>query len=43
MLAIDELNFDFKVYDEVEPSELQQKPEDGVFCFGMFLEGARWN
>lgn len=43
VLAIDELNFDFKVYDEVEPSELQQKPEDGVFCYGMFLEGARWN
>lgn len=42
-LAIDELSFDFKVYDEVEPSEVQQKPDDGVFCFGLFLEGARWN
>ena len=43
VLAIDELSFDFKVYDEVEPSELQQRPDDGVFCYGLFLEGARWN
>lgn len=43
VLAIDELSFEFKVYDEVEPADVKAKPEDGVFCFGMFLEGARWN
>lgn len=43
VLAIDELSYEFKVYDEVEPQDVKAKPEDGVFCYGFFLEGARWN
>jgi len=31
------------VYDEIQPSEVTEKPEDGCFCFGMYMEGARWN
>lgn len=42
-IAIDELDYDFKVYDEIDPQDVSEKPEDGVFCFGLFLEGARWN
>ena len=43
VVAIDELSFDFKVYDEIEPADVTEKPEDGVYCFGLYLEGARWN
>jgi len=43
VVAIDELSFDYKVYDEIEPADVSEKPEDGVFCFGLFFEGARWN
>lgn len=43
IVAIDELDYDFKVYDEIEPADVTEKPEDGVFCYGMYFEGARWN
>lgn len=42
-IAIDELSFEFKIYDEIEHHEVTEKPEDGSFCYGMFFEGARWN
>jgi len=42
-IAIDELDFEFKMYDEILATEVTEKPEDGCFCFGMYLEGARWN
>lgn len=34
---------DMKIYDEIESSDVTEKPEDGVFTFGLYLEGARWN
>jgi len=43
VIAIDELSYDFKIYDEVVYNEITEKPEDGAFCYGMYLEGARWN
>jgi len=43
IIAIDELQFEFKIYDEILPSEVTEKPEDGCFCWGMYMEGARWN
>jgi dynein heavy chain len=43
VIAIDELSFEFKIYDEVTHQEITEKPEDGAFCHGMYLEGARWN
>jgi len=43
VIAIDELSFEFKIYDEVTYQEITEKPEDGAFCYGMYLEGARWN
>lgn len=42
-IAIDELSYDFKVYDEIEPENVTEKPVDGVYCFGLYIEGARWN
>lgn len=43
VVAIDELSFDYKVYDEIDPADVTEKPEDGVFIFGLYLEGCRWN
>jgi dynein heavy chain len=41
--AIDLLTFDFKILDDKKPSDITEKPENGVYVYGMFLEGARWN
>ena len=43
VVAIDELEMEFKIYDEIEAQDVTEKPEDGVFCFGLYFEGARWN
>jgi len=37
-MPIDEVIFDFHVISPDAP-----RPEDGVNCFGLFLEGARWD
>lgn len=43
IIAIDELQFDFKIIDEYTLAEITEKPDDGVYCHGLFMEGARWN
>ena len=41
--AIDLLTFDFKIKDDTKPSDIKEKPETGVYVYGMFLEGCRWD
>jgi dynein heavy chain len=43
IIAIDELQFDFKIIDEYSLNEITEKPDDGCYVYGMFMEGARWN
>ncbi|KRX11121.1 P-loop containing nucleoside triphosphate hydrolase [Pseudocohnilembus persalinus] len=38
-IPIDEIKFDF----EVQKSEPQEKPEDGAYVYGLFIEGAKWD
>jgi len=44
-VAIDTLTYKFnaKSMSKTEPSDLIEGPEDGIYVYGMFLEGARWN
>jgi len=42
MESIDTLSFEFQVLRE-EPVELTVGPEDGVYCHGLYLEGARFD
>jgi dynein heavy chain len=42
-VAIDLLSFEFKIDDKLKPSDIKQKPEIGLYVYGMFLEGAKWN
>jgi dynein heavy chain len=41
--AIDLLSFKFSVLDMLSPERITEKPEDGCYVYGMYLEGARWN
>jgi dynein heavy chain len=44
-LAIDIISFGFTVMDKlkVDASDLQEKVDEGVICYGFFLEGCRWD
>jgi dynein heavy chain len=37
IIAIDELDFETKIYDEITPHEVSEKPEDGCFVYGKFI------
>jgi dynein heavy chain len=42
VIAIDKLSFEFK-YLEIEEKDVKEKPEDGCYIHGLFLEGAKWD
>jgi dynein heavy chain len=37
VIAIDELDFDVKIYDEISYSDVTEKPEDGCYTYGKTL------
>ena len=41
-IEIDKVDFDYEVLDG-EASEYTEKPADGVYCFGMYLDGCAWS
>lgn len=43
VIAIDKLNFVFKIIDDKLHTDIQEKPEDGCYVYGIYLEGARWD
>lgn len=42
-IAIDKLDYSFQVLIEEDPSEIEEAPEDGVYIYGLYVDGARWN
>lgn len=40
IIAIDKLEYEFKVLDDISLTDIKEKPEDGCYIHGMFLEGA---
>ena len=42
-LAIDKVEFDFVWRKEIDGDEITNAAKDGVYIYGLWLEGARWN
>lgn len=42
-IPIDTLNFTFSVMDVYKPQEILSSPEDGMYIYGLFLDGCRWD
>merc|ERR1711939_378981 len=42
-IAIDTLDFDYRVTQIGDPESVSEAPVDGVLCHGMYMEGARWD
>ena len=43
VIAIDKLQYEYIVLDHIIYSAVNEKPEDGVYIYGIFLEGAKYN
>lgn len=43
LIAIDKLQFTFEVTEFEKPDEITEKPEDGVYIYGLYMDGARWD
>jgi len=43
VIAIDKLEFEYIVRDDITYKDIQKKPDIGCFVYGIYLEGARWN
>ncbi len=43
VIAIDKINFDFQVLDNLSYTDVTEKPEDGCYIYGLYLEGAKWD
>ena len=42
-IAIDTLSFQFNIRDDLKASDVTEKPADGCYCYGMYLEGCKWD
>lgn len=42
-IAIDKLGFIFKIKNEFNPELIKYPPENGIYIYGLFLEGASWD
>ena len=42
-IAIDKLSFEFNYMDHITYQDIKEKPADGCYIYGMFVEGACWD
>jgi dynein heavy chain len=37
------LAFHFTIMDSEGPEEIEESPADGVYIYGLYIDGARWD
>jgi dynein axonemal heavy chain len=42
-VPIDSLGFEFDVLDKYDLEDVEAAPEDGVYVYGLYMDGARWD
>lgn len=42
-IAVDKLSFDYQHRDSLVAADVTSKPEVGCLCYGMYLEGCKWD
>lgn len=42
-IAVDRLLFDYKLMDNLDPATVNERPHEGCYVNGIFLEGSRWD
>jgi len=42
-LPVDTIDYDYHLKDDVRWGEITEKPEDGCYIYGFFIEGAIWD
>ena len=43
VIAVDRIDFQVKVLDTMTHHDVKEKPENGCYIYGIFLQGARWD
>jgi dynein heavy chain len=42
-IPIDRVAFNYDFRDDITHEDIKERPDDGVFVFGLFLEGCKWD
>mmetsp|Transcript_61818 Transcript_61818/g.85181 ORF Transcript_61818/g.85181 Transcript_61818/m.85181 type:complete len:82 (+) Transcript_61818:2808-3053(+) len=42
-IAVDLLSFDYLIKDDITHKDITAKPEDGVYIYGIYMEGCKWD
>lgn len=42
-IPIDRVAFNYNIHDTMTHEDVKEKPEDGVYIHGLFLEGCKWD
>lgn len=43
VIAIDRLAFRYEIRDEMTYKDVREKPADGCYIYGMYIEGCKWD
>jgi dynein heavy chain len=43
VIAVDKISFEYRICDDKDHTDITEKPPDGCYIYGIYLEGARWD